>query len=85
MKVKRKRATVLNEMKRLDRFHWILLATIAVMLAFNTYLVMTPYRYFHLEQALVRVNRFTGEAERLVSSGWKPMAPRRVLEEQPSR
>jgi len=77
-------------MKRLDKLHWTLLALIAALLAANAYLTISPYRYFHMAApyGLVRVNRFTGEAERLLGIGWKPMAPaksRFVLDEQRSR
>jgi hypothetical protein len=62
-------------MKRLDRHHWILLAIIAMLVIFNGYI--SPYRYFHIAAplGLVRVNRFSGEAERLTGMGWKHMAP----------
>ena len=57
-------------MNRLDRLHWILLAVIGLLLLMDAYLIVTPYRYFHLAapHGLVRVNRFTGEAEKL----WVP-------------
>jgi hypothetical protein len=67
-------------MKRLDKLHWTLLAVIAVLVALNAYVIISPYRYFHMSApyGLVRVNRFTGEAERLlVGSGWKPVAPQK--------
>ena len=74
-------------MNRLDRLLWILLAVIGLLLLMDAYLIVTPYRYFHLAapHGLVRVNRFTGEAEKLWGTGWKPMAPvqsRFVLEEE---
>ena len=62
-------------MNRLDRLLWILLAVIGLLLLMDAYLIVSPYRYF----------RFTGEAEKLWGTGWKPMAPvqsRFVLEEE---
>jgi hypothetical protein len=35
-------------MNRLDRLHWILLAVIWLLLLMDAYLIVSPYRYFHL-------------------------------------
>ena len=66
-------------MKRLDTLHWTLISLIAVLLAATAYLTISPYRYFHMAApfGLVRVNRFTGQAERLDRMGWKPVAPQK--------
>ncbi len=62
-------------MTRLDPFHWLLIGVIACSVGLNAYLALSPYRYFHMEApyGLIRVNRFTGEAEKLFSNGWRPM------------
>src|SRR5437870_7338000 len=43
------------------------LAESGLLLLMDAYLIVSPYRYFHLAapHGLVRVNRFTGEAEKL--------------------
>lgn len=36
-----------------------------------TYVWPTPYRYYKIGQANLRVNRFTGETQRLYFAGWR--------------
>jgi hypothetical protein len=59
-------------MKRLDWLHWTLITAILVL---AVWFIVTPYQYFIVGSGntLVRVHRFTGEAERLGSSGWRRM------------
>ena len=59
-------------MKRLDWLHWTLIAAILVL---AVWFIATPYQYFIVGSGntLVRVHRFTGEAERLGGSGWRRM------------
>lgn len=61
-------------MKRFDWLHWTLLSLLLLTLAAGA---LTPYRYFKAGSGntLTRVSRISGEAERLTSSGWKPMGP----------
>ena len=59
--------------KRLDWLHWLMLLVIAV-LAF--FLWVSPYRYEKMGQRIVRIKRFSGEAEILRVDGWKTMKPR---------
>lgn len=68
-------------MKRPDTLHWILFGLLVLTLG---YFLINPYRYHIINRGgngnLVRIHRVTGEAERLTSTGWKPMAqPRFVL------
>ena len=60
-------------MKRLDYLHLSLLAVITALIA---RVVFTPYQYHRLGVVLVRVNRITGDSERLTGMGWKEMAQR---------
>lgn len=59
-------------MKTLDRRHWLLLAMIVALLLIA---FVSPYRYEHMGDALVRINRFSGQADALGPRGWKPLRP----------
>jgi len=58
---------------------------LAVIMLLIAWMVFAPYQYYRLGVVLVRVNRITGNAERLTGMGWKEMAPQRpafVLDEE---
>ena len=58
-------------MKRPDVGHWIM-ATIILIL--GLFLWLTPYQYKKMgPYIIVRIHRLTGEADRLLSNGWRPM------------
>ena len=54
-------------MKRPDLAHWIMLAIILIL---GFYLWLTPYHYEKGATTVVRINRFTGEADILKIDGW---------------
>ena len=60
--------------KRLDWLHWPLLM---VVLLQGFYLWFNPYIYQSWQNGhLVRISRFTGEAERLTIYGWRTLEKR---------
>ena len=59
-------------MKKIDWLHWSLAAIVCVL---SFYLWLTPYRYEKYAGILVRINRFTGNADILRLEGWQPMQP----------
>lgn len=62
--------------KRLDWLHWLLLM---VVLLQGFYLWFDPYIYRSwVNGQLVRISRFTGEAERLSSRGWESLEAKPV-------
>jgi hypothetical protein len=59
-------------MKRLDWFHWTLIAILLLVIALG---ILTPYKYEKMGQRIVRINRLNSEADMLTLSGWRPLRP----------